>query len=313
MWQRVCWAGGHLWVFGLAFPINLQSLLWIKLVPPPNSPAICNRLVVSSKLHSLQDTEPKDVDFTVTCDGIWSRRGFTATYGAGVVMSWDSGQVLDAVVLSKRCNVCKLKESTLDEHEFLDWYVAHEEFCNWNYSGSSPAMEAESTSRLFARSVERHGSDTPGWFLMGMPSQWRGSTASNLMGVMSRWGNLQNYICGDFIFVFVLLNCVFNNFRSWSAWAMSRSDSERGWETIKDDTGHVLNLRWGGRDRLTDKTIDMPQLFYGRAVCSNSHNVDCMYNAIWAVFFHNSIFLLYFAGFNYFYHIFLSSYIYIQA
>ena len=39
-------------------------------------------------------------------------------------MSWDSGQVLDAVVLSKRCNVCKLKESTLDEHEFLDWYMA---------------------------------------------------------------------------------------------------------------------------------------------------------------------------------------------
>ena len=45
----------------------------------------------------------------------------------------------------------------MDEQEFLDWYVAHEESCNSNYSGSSPAMEAEGTSHLFAHSVERHG------------------------------------------------------------------------------------------------------------------------------------------------------------
>ena len=120
--------------------------------------AIDSQLIVWAQLHSLPDTEPKDiVDVTVTCDGTWSRRGFTATYGVVVVMSWDSSQVLDAVVLSKRCNVCKLKESTMDEQEFLDWYVAHKESCNSNYSGSSSAIEAEGTSRLFARSVECHG------------------------------------------------------------------------------------------------------------------------------------------------------------
>ena len=59
-------------------------------------------------------------------------------------------------------------------------------------------------------------------------------------------------------------------------------------KTFKDDTGHVLNLSGGGRDRLTDKTIDMLQLFYGGAIRNNSHNVDGMYKAIWAVFFHNS-------------------------
>ena len=119
----------------------------------------------------------------------------------------------------------------------------------------------------------------PGDFWWGCQVSGAGQPRATLWDWCRDWGNLQNYICGDFIFVFVLLNCVFNNFRSWSAWAMSRSDSERGWETIKDDTGHVLNLRWGGRDRLTDKTIDMPQMFYGWALCSYSHNVDCMYNA----------------------------------
>ena len=78
--------------------------------------AIESQLVVSSQLHSLQDTEPKGVaDVTVTCDGTWSRRGFMATYVVAVEMSWDFGQVIDAVVISKRCNICKRKENTMDE------------------------------------------------------------------------------------------------------------------------------------------------------------------------------------------------------
>ena len=120
--------------------------------------SIESQLSVSAPLHSLYDTKPNDIiDVTVTCDGTWSKRGFTALYGVVVVMSWDSGQVLDAVALSKQCNVCKQKESTMDEQEFLEWYAVHEESCNSNYLGSSPAMEAEGTSRLFARSVERLG------------------------------------------------------------------------------------------------------------------------------------------------------------
>ena len=37
-----------------------------------------------------------------------------------------------------------------------------------------------------------------------------------------------------------------------------------------------------------DKTIDMLQIFYGGAIRNKTHNVDAMYKAIWAVFFHNS-------------------------
>ena len=50
------------------------------------------------------------VDCTVTCDGIWSRRGFVANYGVVAVLSWETGQVLDVVVLSKSCKVCKEAE-----------------------------------------------------------------------------------------------------------------------------------------------------------------------------------------------------------
>ena len=70
--------------------------------------SIESQLSVSAPLHSLYDTKPNGIiDVTVTSDGTWSKRGFTALYGVVVVMSWDSGQVLDAVALSKQCNVCK--------------------------------------------------------------------------------------------------------------------------------------------------------------------------------------------------------------
>ena len=59
-------------------------------------------------------------------------------------------------------------------------------------------------------------------------------------------------------------------------------------KTFKDDTGRVLYLRWGGRNRFTGKTIDMLQIFYGGAIRNSTHNVDAMYKAIWAVFFHDS-------------------------
>ena len=59
-------------------------------------------------------------------------------------------------------------------------------------------------------------------------------------------------------------------------------------KTFKDDTGRVLNLKWGGENRFTDKTIDMHPIFYGGAIRNNTQNVAGMHKAIWAVFFHNS-------------------------
>ena len=50
------------------------------------------------------------VDCTVTCDGIWSRRGFVANYGVVAVLSWETGQVLDVVVLSKSCKEAEHSE-----------------------------------------------------------------------------------------------------------------------------------------------------------------------------------------------------------
>ena len=49
---------------------------------------------------------PISMDVTVTCDCTWSKRGFTALHGVVVVISWDSGEVLDCEVVSRHCSEC---------------------------------------------------------------------------------------------------------------------------------------------------------------------------------------------------------------
>ena len=104
-------------------------------------------------------TEPLDI--TVTFDGTWSKRGFTALYGVFVVMSWDTGRVLDTHILSKHCIRCTHKRKLLglsdgveNSEEFNAWFEWHKDECTLNHSGSSSAMEVGGALVLWKRSIE---------------------------------------------------------------------------------------------------------------------------------------------------------------
>ena len=62
------------------------------------------------------------------------------------------------MVLSKSCKVCKEAQRTMgsESQEFLNWMKKHQDSCNSNFNGSSPAMEAEGASILWSRSVEKN-------------------------------------------------------------------------------------------------------------------------------------------------------------
>ena len=81
------------------------------------------------------------IDVTVTYDGTWSKRGFTALYGAGVVAAWDTGRVLDTKVMSRYCGPCALHRAELDDDDFQRWYEMHKAFCKLNHTKLSPSME----------------------------------------------------------------------------------------------------------------------------------------------------------------------------
>ena len=100
------------------------------------------------------------VDAAVSFDGTWAKRGFTSLTGVVFVVSVDTGEVLDYHVLSKACQKCSLKKSqcTGDDERFEEWrreHVANGD-CDINFTGSSPAMEAEGAQVLWERSIELH-------------------------------------------------------------------------------------------------------------------------------------------------------------
>ena len=201
----------------------------------------------SAQLRRLQGADPDDVvDVTVTCDGTWSRRGFVAAYGVVTVLSWETGQVLDVVVLSKSCKVCKEAELSMgsESQEFLEWMEKHQDSCNSNYTSSSPAMEAEGASILWARSVAKNKL----WYTVVI-SDGDAKTISRLNSEHPYGTDVVIQVI-TFMLILVILwwvhiclhlwwlhicFCCFDTFRRWSVLVMSRSASEKiAWPEEED-------------------------------------------------------------------------------
>ena len=110
-----------------------------------------------SRLREACGAEPDDiVDVTVTFDGTWSKRGFTAQYGVCVVISWVTGEVLDVELMSKYCSGCALYKGSMEGEEYEEWLAKHKLSCTRTHFGSSPAMELEGARKIFARSISKY-------------------------------------------------------------------------------------------------------------------------------------------------------------
>jgi len=84
------------------------------------------------------------MDINVSCDATWARRGFSSLHGVVIVISLETGQVLDYEVLSRKCSACQhkaLENLDVESQEFQDWYENHLPDCQANFDGSAPAME----------------------------------------------------------------------------------------------------------------------------------------------------------------------------
>lgn len=90
------------------------------------------------------------VDTTVTCDGIWHKRGFTSLHGVVIAMSLVTGQVLDYTTLSKTCMECKKWNKRVGTTEYTAWKSDHN--CLANFDGSSSAMECQGALTIWRRS-----------------------------------------------------------------------------------------------------------------------------------------------------------------
>ncbi|XP_072180863.1 uncharacterized protein [Diadema setosum] len=97
------------------------------------------------------------LDVAVSYDGTWHKRGFVSNHGVGVVISMDTGEVLDREVLSKDCRECKLRDGwDRDTEEFRKWWDGHKDNCLGGHKGSSGKMEVDAAVAIWGRSEEKH-------------------------------------------------------------------------------------------------------------------------------------------------------------
>ena len=110
-----------------------------------------------SRLRQLYNANPDDIlDVTVTVDGTWSKRGFTAPYGVVAVISWVTGEVINAKLLSKYCAKCSSYKGPQEGPEYEEWLNGHKSQCTKNHTGSSPSMEIAGARILFARLISEY-------------------------------------------------------------------------------------------------------------------------------------------------------------
>lgn len=99
------------------------------------------------------------MDISVSCDATWARRGFSSLHGVVIVISLDTGQVLDYEVLSRKCSTCQrkaLQNPNVESQEFQEWFENHLPDCQANFDGPAPSMEAAGAEIIWNRSLQKH-------------------------------------------------------------------------------------------------------------------------------------------------------------
>ena len=78
------------------------------------------------EIRGASDDEITDV--SISCDGTWQKRGFTSLNGAVIIMSTDTGKVLDVEVMSRYCNTCVMHEKLklTDPAKYEQYQLSHE-------------------------------------------------------------------------------------------------------------------------------------------------------------------------------------------
>ena len=151
-------------------------------LPPPLSPAsYAKHLKLSTSLYQ-ENAERKMIDaanrlrkeilmknpgidkcdadgavpVAVSVDGTWQKRGFTLKYGVALIVSIDTGEILDFEVLSLHSHECS-KHQLYDKstQKYLLWKENHSSKYQVNFEGPSGAMEGKGVLEMFKRSIDK--------------------------------------------------------------------------------------------------------------------------------------------------------------
>ncbi|GFX70536.1 uncharacterized protein TNCV_875101 [Trichonephila clavipes] len=186
----------------------------------------------------------------VAIDGTWQKRGHTSLNGVVTAVSVDTGKVIDAEILSRKCS-CHFNGNL------------HSDECSANYFGNSGGMEVEGALRIFNRSEVLHNLRYTQYLGDGDSKAYKAVLESKPYKDV----NIEK------------LECVGHVEKRMGTRLRALKLKLKG-KKLEDKES------LGGRNRLTDAEIDKLQRYYGLAIRNNSGNLSAMKQAIWAIFFH---------------------------
>ena len=202
-------------------------------------------------------------DIGVSGDGTWRRRGYSSAYGVVTAISTVTGKVLDVEVMSKECKECMVWRSKEGTVEFQEWWEGHQHLCQANYFGSSGSMDASGMLAIFERSVQNYSVRYTEFLGDG------DSKSHKLIVEEAVYGPVEVR----------KLECVGHVQKRLGS--RLRSLKKRTGQTRLQDGKPI-----GGRGRLTDNVIDKLQVYYGKAIRNNTHDIQAMENAVMAIWHH---------------------------
>lgn len=194
----------------------------------------------------------------ISADGTWRKRGFSSAYGVVTALSLLTGKAVDVEVMSKECRECMSWRDKQGTVEFNDWWEGHQATCHANSEGSSGAMDAAGALAICQRSVNNYGVRYVDFLGDG------DSKSHKVLVDEAVYGDVE----------VTKLECVGH--------VQKRLGSQL--HSLKKRTGRLANGKGlGGQGRLTDKTIDSMQVYYGKAIRGNTHNIEAMESAVMAI------------------------------
>ena len=137
---------------------NLSSVLEVVLEEEYTKSARKLRQYLHQDDSSMLEDDENVLDVLVSYDGTWHHRRFKSSQGVGIVISIDTGEVLDAEVISKTCEVCQRSCLGKTASEFQNWQQKHKESgkCLRNFDGPSTGMETAAAKAIWSRSITKH-------------------------------------------------------------------------------------------------------------------------------------------------------------
>ena len=227
---------------------------------------VCQRSMRAAVENAKSFYEPEEdgvFDIGISGDGTWRRRGYSSLYGIVTAISTVTGKVIDIEIMSKDCKECTVWRNKEGTQEFEDWWEGHQHRCQANHLGSSASMDSTGLLAIFQRSVESYGVRYTEFLGDG------DSKAHKLIVDEAVYGEKE----------VTKLECV-GHVQKRLGSRLRLLKKRMGQARLED--GKPI----GGIGRLTNNKIDQLQVYYGKAIRNNTHDIQSMENAVMAIWHH---------------------------